>query len=619
MAQGIGLRNEMSSMPPIRVELIAEIKEFMARMKEAEHGLGKVGDKATYTKDKMAALGQKMATGVIAGVGGTLVLATKYAYEFQASVEKIGMQANVSEEEMKRLHSVILDVSTATATSAQDITTAYLAVEKAGIKGRQADEMVTQAAKLAKVAHADLNQTIQAGITIQTLGIAKGLTTKQMYDQLYGAIKNTRLSLDDLTGVFQGKAAIAISNYGIKLNEVAGVAGVFKKANMDASAGISGLQLALAKLTTRNQKANDTLKEVGLTQAQIAADLKKPNGLVTMFGDLSSHITKAGMPMQQFLNSLVGARGGAGIGFLIKQLPALQKMSQGAGASVNDAFGSWLKNPEGALAKFKTTLQNTLIKLGDLILPAVGKVLNWVNSFTDKLQHSPGLKKAFEAAMIAAVGTAFIAKAKKAFDFVKDLIGKGKQAAQIAATTANTAALEANTAALLGNEASGGLPKTGGVGSKIKNVVQTVGSRVVTSGAGAETVAGLGGLVAEGGFVLGAGALLTAAAGGTKEIHREANMTHNAQGYGHVSRIVQPTSQSMSGLNLPTGVTLSSYTVGEKAFNVSAQQVIAAANVIKAQHLDPTKGKGQQEMVTALTNFAKDNSAKNYNVTVRVK
>jgi len=384
----------MGNLPPVRVELIAEIKEFMARMKEAEHGIGKVGDRATYTKEKMAALGQKMATGVLAGVGGTLVLATKYALDYQKSIEQIGFQANVSEAELKRLHGAVLETSSATATSAESIATAYLAVEKAGIKGKQADEMVTQAAKLAKVAHADLNQTISAGIVIQQLGIAKGMSTVQMYDALYGAVKNSKLSLDELTGVFQGKAALAITNYGIKLGEVAGVAGVFKKANVDAGAGMAGLQLALGKLTTRNQKANDTLKTVGLTQAQIAADLKKPNGLITMFTDLASHVKKSGMPLQQYLNSLVGARGAQGLGFLLSQMKELQTMSGGGGVSVGNAFQTWLKNPEGALANFKTVATNTLIGLGDLLLPTVTQGLTFLNGVMAKFQKDKGWQQA---------------------------------------------------------------------------------------------------------------------------------------------------------------------------------------------------------------------------------
>ena len=376
----------MGNLPPVRVELIAEIKEFMAKMKEAEHGIGKVGDKATYTKEKMGALGQKMATGVLAGIGGTMVLATKYAFEYQASLEKIGFQANVSEEEMKRLHHAVLETSSATATSAEVIANAYLSVEKAGIKGAAADEMVTQAAKLAKVAHADLNQTISAGIVVQQLGIAKGMDTVQMYDALYGAVKNTKLSLDELTGVFQGKAALAISNYGIKLGEVAAVAGVFKKANVDAGAGMAGLQLALGKLTTVNDKANEKLKSVGLTQAQLAADLKKPNGLVTMLGDLASHVQKSGMPLQQFLNGLVGMRGAQGVGFLIKQIDTLKSMSGTGGVSVGNAFDEWLKNPEGALEHFKTVAKNTLIGLGNLLLPKVTDGLNFLNEVTAKFK-----------------------------------------------------------------------------------------------------------------------------------------------------------------------------------------------------------------------------------------
>ena len=398
----------MGNLPPVRVELIAEIKEFMARMKEAEHGLGKVGDKANYTKEKMGALGQKLATGVLAGVGGTMVLATKFALEYQASLEKIGFQANVSEEELKRLHHAVLETSSATATSAENIANAYLAVEKAGIKGAQADELVTQAAKLAKVAHADLNQTISAGILIQQLGIAKGMDSVQMYDALYGAIKNTKLSLDELTGVFQGKAALAISNYGIKLGEVAAVAGVFKKANVDAGAGMAGLQLALGKLTTVNDKANDKLKSIGLTQAQLAADLKKPNGLVTMLGDLASHVQKSGMPLQQFLNGLVGMRGAQGVGFLINQIETLKSMSGGGGVSVGNAFDTWLKNPEGALEKFKTVAKNTLIGLGNLLLPKVTDGLNFINGVMAKLQKDKGWQEAGKGvavAIVAALGT----------------------------------------------------------------------------------------------------------------------------------------------------------------------------------------------------------------------
>ena len=382
----------MAEMPPVRVELIADIKEFMAKMKEAEHSIHGVGEAGKTTGSRLSYLGNRMANYALAGIGGAMVLATKYAYDYSKSLEEIKMQSNISEEEMKRLKGVILEVSTATATSNEQIAKAYLQVSKAGIEGAHADEMVTQAAKLAKVAHADLNQTISAGIVIQGLNLSSIKNTTDLYNQLYGAVKNSRLSLDEISGIFQGKAALALSNYGIKLGETVAVASVFKKANMDANSGIAGLNLALVKLTTRNDKANNTLKEIGLTQEQIANDLKKPNGLVRVFEELSTHITKAGYPMQQFLNSLVGARGAQGFGYLIRNLPEIQRALGTGATSINDAFGEWLKNPEGSFQKFSITLKNTLTQAGEVLLPYATKFVGLIGSGFSKLTTDPALR-----------------------------------------------------------------------------------------------------------------------------------------------------------------------------------------------------------------------------------
>ena len=383
----------MAEMPPVRVELIADIKEFMAKMKEAEHSIHNVGEAGKTTGEKLGFLGNKLANYTLAGIGGAAILATKYAYDYSKSLEEIQMQASVSEEEMKRLKTQILDVSTATATSNDLIAKAYLQVEKAGISGARADEMVTQAAKLAKVAHADLSQTISAGLVIQNLHLSGIKNTTDLYNQLYGAVKNSRLSLDEISGIFQGKAALALSNYGIKLGETVAVASVFKKANMDANAGIAGLNLGLVKLTTRNAKTNDTLKEVGLTQAQLAGDLKKPNGLVRVFEDLYTHIGKAGYPMQQFLNNLVGARGAQGFGYLLRNLPEIQKALGTGAASINDAFGEWLKNPEGTFAQFSTTLKNTLTKAGDLFLPYATRFVGIIGKGLSEFSKNPSWQR----------------------------------------------------------------------------------------------------------------------------------------------------------------------------------------------------------------------------------
>jgi hypothetical protein len=116
-----------------------------------------------------------------------------------------------------------------------------------------------------------------------------------------------------------------------------------------------------------------------------------------MFTDLSSHISKSGMPLQQFLNSLVGARGAQGLGFLLSNMKELQDRAGTGGVSVKNAFAEWLKNPEGALQNFKTVAQNTLIGLGNLLLPKVSDGLNFLKAVIGKFQtnktwHNAGIE-----------------------------------------------------------------------------------------------------------------------------------------------------------------------------------------------------------------------------------
>jgi hypothetical protein len=72
------------------------------------------------------------------------------------------------------------------------------------------------------------------------------------------------------------------------------------------------------------------------------------------------------------------------------------------------------------LALFKTVAKNTLIGLGDLLLPSVASGLNFVNTVMEKLGKSPGLQTAFKdlgvvilagmtGAKLASIGTAIAA------------------------------------------------------------------------------------------------------------------------------------------------------------------------------------------------------------------
>ena len=374
----------MASLPPLRVELLADIREFKAKMTEAETSVVELGKAGETTGAKFAALGQKMGSAVLYGVGGAMVLATKYAYDYNKSIEEIGLQSNVSQAELDRLKGKVLEVSTATATSNAQIAEAYKQVEKAGISGAAADSLVTNAAKAAKVAHADLNQTIQAGLVVQQLHIKGAGTAAQTMGMFTAAMKGGNVSLDDITATLQGKAAVALQNYGVDLKSTLASMDVFAKAGIKGDSAAQTLTMSLNKLLVPSAKTDKILQSVGLTQDKLASDIRKPGGLATVFTELRDKAEKAGVSAQdlgRFYSQIFGARAGAGATLLLNNVKDLQTATQKVGgANINQAFSDWLKNPEGAVQNFKTVAQNTLVGLGNYLLPVGGTILNWVNT-----------------------------------------------------------------------------------------------------------------------------------------------------------------------------------------------------------------------------------------------
>ena len=243
---------------------------------------------------------------------------------------------------------------------------------------------MTNAAKAAKVAHADLNQTIQAGLVVQQLHIKGAGTAAQTMGMFTAAMKGGNVSLNDITATLQGKAAVALQNYGVDLKSTLASMDVFAKAGIKGDSAAQTLTMSLNKLLVPSAKTDKILQSVGLTQDKLASDIRKPGGLATVFTELRDKAEKAGVSAQdlgRFYSQVFGARAGAGATLLLNNIGALQAATGNiGGANINQAFSDWLKNPEGAVQNFKTVAQNTLVGLGNYLLPAGATILSWVNS-----------------------------------------------------------------------------------------------------------------------------------------------------------------------------------------------------------------------------------------------
>jgi len=378
----------MGEVGDLVVRLIADIREFMGKMDEAE---AKVGEFAAMSEKSGARFGKAMAKMGTAVIGLTAVIVgygIKKAFDYNKAIEAIGFQSGASATEVERLKTHILDLSVATATSATDLAAAYTQVEKAGFSGAKADAIIASSAKLAKLSNTDLITSTKDLIAVQALHLNGQKNAADTAGTLLKLNKMSVGSMDDLTAMFTGKPAASIAAYGISMNSLATGVAVVAHHGLNASVAMTSFSTGLARLEKPSTAMNDLLMGtkskpgIGMSQKQLVEDLRKPNGMFVALNDLKTHFLAAGYPAKEFagyLTNLVGPRGASGFGIMAKYLGEMKTtfpdLANGSKALAEE-WAKFQKTPEFKFGKLKESFNKAMIQIGNFVLPVVIDVAN---------------------------------------------------------------------------------------------------------------------------------------------------------------------------------------------------------------------------------------------------
>src|ERR1019366_4390997 len=147
-------------LPPVVATLLADTKQYSAKMDAATGKMAAFGASA----DKAAS---KAATAIL-GIGlGVAAVSVDLAYKYDEALGLMQRSTNLTAAQVDYLKGKIIGVSTATATSATLVTTGVTQLIKAGESSKQALHDVGVAAQYAQATNADLNDTLNAAIGIQ--------------------------------------------------------------------------------------------------------------------------------------------------------------------------------------------------------------------------------------------------------------------------------------------------------------------------------------------------------------------------------------------------------------------------------------------------------------------
>jgi TP901 family phage tail tape measure protein len=622
-------------MPPVRIELIADIQRFLASMKRAESELDKFGAKTKTRSEALGALGQKLASGIVMTGAAVAVTSVKMAMDFQTSITRIQTGAGEAQANIKMIHDGILAMAGDVGQTPKALADGMYLIASAGYHGADGLKVLKAAAEGAAVGGSDM-MTVADGLT--TVLNNYGMGVDKATQATNGLIETVALGKTNLTDLSTSLAKVSPTGaaLGLQFKDVAGAMATMTAQGYKADMAAERLNTMMMGLATPGAEATQILTTIGLS-AQAVKDSMGKNGLAATISMIEDHlgkkIPKSSALYTDAMQQMMGGQTGYSAALLLSgsHMKTFEQNTNKIGETMDKStkkvqgMADVQKTLKFQLDKLKGAGSSALIGLGEFFLPKLTKVAEWVSSVIDYMKKHPLIKTIASDAAIATFAVALAAKIKKAFDAVKGIFGAGAQSLNTKATTANTVALEENTAALLKKS---GLPHkpsttTRVVKTVVKDAVKSTVKKVVKSvvkGAAGEAIGVVAG-AAEYAQLLSNVALLTA--GGSKQVLKDKQRTHVTQGVGAPSMLSAPmTTGQTSRAFQADPITEMSFGAGKvkTAFNVTMNQAQAAYAYVKAQGLNPNKtGAGQTMLYKALANFAKNDVKGKYSVTVSIK
>ena len=376
-------------LPPVVATLIADTKEYTAKMTEAQAKMTEFGAASESSAGMFGLSASTIAIGAVGVATAVGVYAVESAYKFQEGLDKIKNQAGLTTLQMEELGKSIRNISVTTGVSTSELETAALTVEQAGIHGAAATKLLTDAAKAAVITNASVADTTKAIVAAQTLQISKGMEVDKLTGILIAGSKGFVGGLAAEEQMLQGRVGVALANYGLSLKQIIPLGQIFAKVALPTRS-IAAFANGLGNLqkSTKDSKGNLTtyakgLEAVGLSQEKLARDLRVGN-IVGVITQLKQAAIETGEPLSVITKAVFGTGGGSA-SVLVKNLndlAAAQKNLSGAGAGSLKTGWSNVTTQLGPQIKIlQAQVQDLVLSLGQILLPKVLVGVQWANKF----------------------------------------------------------------------------------------------------------------------------------------------------------------------------------------------------------------------------------------------
>ena len=488
-------------------ETAAALRGVQAAADEASASATTLGAKTVAAGSAMEAMGAKtvaagrsLTTHLTLPMAAVGAVSAKMAMDFDQAMTLVQTQAGASADEVATMRQAILDLGGKVQETPKQLAEGLYWIESAGFRGAQALDVLKVSADLASVAQTDMSESANAVSSLLKAMPDQFRDVADAAGMMNAVVGNGKMTMADLNAAIGTGFLSAAETYGVSAQSVGSALAFMTAQGIPATDAATKLKMAMTLLAAPTPKAVSILKSLGIseeevkgstdamskmfadagvTQSQLAYDLRQPDGLQVAMADLKQHLVDSGVDAvaagDMIARAFGGGRTGTAIMAMINDVGGLQQKYDAVGASVNsfgDAVQTQSETSNAKWHEFVSKVEADMIDLGEKILPgatkafedlaaAMDRIADWYSGLSPKQQELiiyAGLAAAALGPVMAITGN-IITLVGGVTTAVGVLIGWLERAAAAwlgVGAAASTAAAEETAAAGAGGAAAAG-------------------------------------------------------------------------------------------------------------------------------------------------------------------
>ena len=341
---------------------------------------------------KFKNFGKNLTLAVSLPLAGIATAASKMALGFDESLTKINTLVGVSKKEIQSMRGEVMKIAGETAQAPEALADALFTVTSAGLRGKEAMEVLNMAAKSSASGLGDTKSVAGALTGVMQSYAKSGMTAEKATDILTATVRAGNLEASELAPVL-GRVTGLASTLGIGFEEVGASIATFTRLGVKSSEAVTGLSGIMRILVKPTDQTRDALLGMGTSVEELRAKIQE-DGLAAALADLVAQVGDDQdalgelIPDVSALAAVLGTAGAQGEDYV--------KVAEEIANSTGLADQVFKDTAESASFKFKKSLNQLSVvgtEIGSMLLPVLVDATTFVGNLVKRFMELDGTTK----------------------------------------------------------------------------------------------------------------------------------------------------------------------------------------------------------------------------------